>query len=93
LLHALLALQQAVLRLQLSFLRALRAAAFRLLRLQLLHPLLQAIDATLTLRALARQRVTLPLLHHLLSLLDALLALLRTRFDLLLLRRWRAHGG
>ena len=93
LLHALLALEQAVLCLQQPLLRALRPAAFRLLRLQLLHPLLQTIDAVLPLSALARQHVTLPLLHHLLSLLDALLTLLRTRFDLFLSRQSRAHSG
>ncbi|WP_235983318.1 hypothetical protein [Bradyrhizobium australiense] len=77
--------------LQLSFLRALRPETFRLLRLQLLDALLQAIDAALTIRALARQHVALPLLHDLPPLLDALLALLRTRFDLFLPRRSRAH--
>ncbi|XSC47987.1 hypothetical protein ACF1BQ_023430 [Bradyrhizobium sp. RDT10] len=76
-----------------AFLRALRPATFRLLRLQLLHALLQAIDAALALCALARQHVTLPFLHHLLSLLDALLTLLRARFDLLLPRRSRAYIG
>jgi hypothetical protein len=81
---ALLALQQAVLGLQQVLLRALRPQAFRLLRLQLLYTLLQAIDAALALCALARKRRTLPLLDNLLSLLDALLALLRTRCDLLL---------
>jgi hypothetical protein len=74
-------------------LRALRPATFRLLRLQLLHALLQAIDAGLSLCALARQHATLPLLHDLLSLLDVLLTLLRTRFDLFLSRRSRAHIG
>src|SRR5262245_64254713 len=47
LLHRLLALQQAVLRLQRALLRALRPQAVRLLRLQFLHLLLQAIDAAL----------------------------------------------
>ena len=84
LLQALLALEQAGLSLQHPFLRALRPLAFRLLRLQLLYALLEAIDAGLPLCALARQHVALPLLHYLLSLLDTLLTLLRTRFDLFL---------
>ncbi|WP_245320407.1 hypothetical protein, partial [Bradyrhizobium lablabi] len=91
-LHALFALEQAALCLQQPLLRALRPAAFRLLRLQLLHTLLQAINAALALRALARQHLTLPLLHHLLSLLDVLLALLRARFDLFLPRRPSLHS-
>jgi hypothetical protein len=90
LLHALLALEQAALSLQRPLLRALRPQAFRLLRLQLLHALLQAIDAGLPLCALARQHVALPLLHDVLSPLDTLLMLLRTRFDLLVSRRSRA---
>ncbi|MCP3372106.1 hypothetical protein [Bradyrhizobium cajani] len=57
---------------------ALRPRAFHLLRLQLLHALLEAIDAGLALRRLARQHLALPLLHHLLALVDALLALLGT---------------
>ncbi|WP_245310742.1 hypothetical protein, partial [Bradyrhizobium valentinum] len=93
LLQALFALEQSVLRLQQPFLRTLRPETFRLLRLQLLHALLQAIDAALPLCALARQRLALPFLHNLLSLLDALLTLLRTRFDLLLSRRSAAHSG
>ncbi|MFG3595078.1 hypothetical protein [Bradyrhizobium sp. RDI18] len=52
-LDALLALEQAVLSLQQSLLLALRPETFRLLRLQLLDALLQAIDAALPLRALA----------------------------------------
>jgi hypothetical protein len=92
LLHALLALEQAVLGLQQSLLRALRPQAFGLLRLQLLHALLQAIDPALALGTLARNHLTLPLLHDLLSLLDPLLTLLRTRFDLLLSRRLRAQS-
>ncbi|WP_236843182.1 hypothetical protein [Bradyrhizobium icense] len=99
-LDALLALEQAVLILQQSLLLALRPATFRLLRLQLLHTLLQAIDAALPLRALARQHVTLSLLHGLPPLLDTLLALLhtlfallRTRFDLFVSRRARADNG
>ena len=80
-LHTLLALEQAVLCLQQPLLRALRPQAFRLLRLQLLHTLLHAIDAVLTLCALARQHLALPLLYDLLSLLDALLMLRRPRFD------------
>ena len=55
LLHQLLALQQALLCLQQPLLRALRAQAFRLLRLQPLHALLQPIDALLVLHALARE--------------------------------------
>jgi hypothetical protein len=93
LLHTLLALEQAILSLQQPLLRALRAETFRLLRLHLLHALLQSIDAGLPLCTLARQHVALPLLHHLLSLLDTLLALLRTRFNLFLSRRSRARGG
>ena len=55
----------------------MRACAFDLLRLQLLHALLQAIDPGLPLRGLVRERVTLPLLRRLLALLDQLLMLLR----------------
>ncbi|WP_229164264.1 hypothetical protein [Bradyrhizobium altum] len=55
----------------------LRACAFDLLRLQLLHALLQAIDPGLPLRGLVRERITLPLLRRLLALLDQLLMLLR----------------
>ncbi|WP_338833635.1 hypothetical protein [Bradyrhizobium septentrionale] len=80
-LRALLALQQAVLRLQGSVMDALRARAFGLLRLQLLHALLQAIDPGLPLGGLARQRLALPLLRHLLALLDQLLMLLRAMVD------------
>ncbi|WP_334376654.1 hypothetical protein [Bradyrhizobium sp. AZCC 1719] len=90
-LDALLALEQAVLSLQRSLLLALRPGTFRLLRLQLLDALLQAIDAALPLRALTRQHIALALLYHLLPLLEALLALLRTRFDLLPSRRARAR--
>ena len=92
-LQTLLALEHAVLGLQQPFLRALRPETFWLLRLQLLHALLHAIDAVLTLCALARQHVTLPLLYNLLSLLDALLTPRRPRFDLFLSRRSRAHNG
>ncbi|WP_314949510.1 hypothetical protein [Bradyrhizobium cosmicum] len=53
LLDALLALKQAALRLQQPLLRVLRPCAFRLLRLQLLHALLQAVDAALAFRGLA----------------------------------------
>ena len=74
-LRALLALQQAVLRLQHAFLRTLRPRAFRLLRLQLLHALLQPIDAGLAISGLARKHLAL-LAHVLLALLDTLLALL-----------------
>lgn len=55
---------------------ALRACAFDLLRLQLLHALLQTIDPGLPLRGLVRERITLPLLRRLLALLDQLLMLL-----------------
>ncbi|HET7124010.1 MAG TPA: hypothetical protein VFI51_07830 [Bradyrhizobium sp.] len=74
-------------RLQQPLLGALRPLAMRLLRLQLLHTLLQAIDAFLALRALARKRVALPLLHGMLLLLLTLLTLLRALFDPLLSRR------
>ncbi|MDI3564188.1 hypothetical protein [Bradyrhizobium sp. Arg816] len=73
---------------------ALRACAFRFLRLQCLHALLQAIDAGLTLRRLARQHHALPLLDVLLTLLYALLALqlpvLRLQQSLLIALRSRA---
>jgi hypothetical protein len=84
LLHAPLALEQTVLRPQQPLLRVLCPHAFRLLRLQLLHTLLQAVDAVLPLGVLARKHLALPFLHDLLSLLDTLLTLLRARFDLLL---------
>ena len=80
LLRKLLTLDQAVLRLQQSLLLALRPRALRLLRLQLLHALLQVIDAGLTLHSLARKRLALTLLHDLLSLLNILLTLLRALF-------------
>jgi hypothetical protein len=89
LLQALLALELALLCLQQPLLRALRPRAFRLLRLQLLHALLQAIDALLALRALARQHVVRALLRGLLPLLGALLALA----DPLLLRWARVQRG
>ncbi|GLR86631.1 hypothetical protein GCM10007857_33420 [Bradyrhizobium iriomotense] len=92
LLHALLALEQAVLCPQHPLLCMLRPQAFRLLRLQLLHALLQPIDAGLPFRALTCKHLALPLLHHLLALLDLLLMLLRALFSLLLSRRPRAHG-
>jgi hypothetical protein len=71
---------------------ALRPYAFRLLRLQLLHALLQTIDAGLALRGLVRQHLALPLLHHLLALLDLLLMRLRALLDLPLSRQPLAHG-
>jgi len=77
LLRALLALQQAVLRRQQALLLALRPSAFRLLRLQLLYALLQAIDAALALPGLTGKYLALPLLHDLLALRDMLFALLR----------------
>ncbi|WP_429104346.1 hypothetical protein [Bradyrhizobium sp. i1.12.3] len=80
-LRALLALQQAVLRLQGPVTEALRARAFDFLRLQLLHALLQAIDPALPLCGLTRERVALPLLRCLLALLDQLLPLLRALVD------------
>ncbi|WFU58675.1 hypothetical protein QA639_14750 [Bradyrhizobium pachyrhizi] len=87
LLRTLLALQQAVLRLQGTVMDALRACALDLLRLQLLHALLQAIDPGLPLSGLARERVTLPLLRRLLALLDHLLVLLRALLNALRRRR------
>ena len=75
-LHALLALELPLFRLQQPLLRALRLQAFRLLGFQLLNPLLQPIDPLLPLHALARGHVALALLlHGLLRLLDVLLAL------------------
>jgi len=47
----------------------------RLLRLQLLYALLQAVDALLALRALPRKDIALPFLRGLLELLRALLTL------------------
>jgi hypothetical protein len=84
--------------------RTLRPPAFRLLRLQLLHVLLQSIDPGLALGTAARQRVTLPLLRELLVLLKPLFTRLfprrrglRDPFLPLLLpflpRRTRARGG
>ncbi|WLA46065.1 hypothetical protein [Bradyrhizobium elkanii] len=87
LLRTLLALQQAVLRLQGTVMDALRACALDPLRLQLLHTLLQAIDPGLPLGGLARERVTLPLLRRLLALLDHLLMLLRALLNALRRRR------
>jgi hypothetical protein len=46
-----------------------------MLRLQLLHALLQPVDAVPALHALARQHVALPFLRGLLKLLHALLTL------------------
>jgi len=68
--------------LQQPLLRALRAQAFRLLRLQLLHALLQPIDALLVLHALAWEHLALPLLGDLLELLYAPLALEQALFCL-----------
>ena len=62
-------------RLQQALLCALLPRAFRALRLQLLHALLQPIDAVLALHALARQQVALPFLRGLLDLLHTLLTL------------------
>jgi hypothetical protein len=72
LLHALLTLELALFCLQQPLLRALCRRALRLLRLQLLNALLQAINALLALRALARRHVVRALLRGLL-LLDVLL--------------------
>ena len=71
---------------------ALRACALDILRLQLLHPLLQAIDPGLPLGGLARERVALPLLRGLLALLGELLPLLRALLNSLGLRRPLAHA-
>ncbi|WP_439363840.1 hypothetical protein ACNJYD_27175 [Bradyrhizobium sp. DASA03005] len=91
LLRALLSAKQTVLRLERPLLLAQRSHAFGLLRLQLLHPLLQAFDAGLALRRLARQQVALALLDLLRALLDTFLALkktaLRLQQPLLLLSR------
>ncbi|UFW52194.1 MULTISPECIES: hypothetical protein [Bradyrhizobium] len=92
LLSALLTAQQAVLRLERPLLFAQRPRAFRFLRLELLHALLQTIDASLAFRRLARQDLALPLLHHLLALLDLLLMLLRALFDLVPSRQPLARG-
>ena len=54
----------------------------RLLRLQLLHALLQPIDAVLTLHALARKHLALPFLRGLLDLLYTLLMLELALFGL-----------
>ena len=64
LLQVLLALEQAPLRLQQPLLRALLLHALRLLRLQLVYALLQAVDALLTQRGLARKDIALPLLDR-----------------------------
>jgi hypothetical protein len=78
---------------------ALGAAPPPLLGLQLLHMLLQPIDAVLALGALARQGVALPLLRQLLALLfclalllRSLLACLRALRGTLLARQSRARG-
>src|SRR5882724_1011798 len=73
---------QELLTSQNALLHALRAQAFRLLRLQLLHALLQPIDALLVLHALAREHLALPLLGDLLELLHAPLALEQALFCL-----------
>src|SRR4029077_16495249 len=89
LLHTLLTLELPLLCLQQPLLRALLLPALRLLRLQLLHALLQPIDPLLALPALARRHVARAPLRCLLPLLDALVALAGP----LLLRRARARGG
>ncbi|WP_245334254.1 hypothetical protein, partial [Bradyrhizobium guangdongense] len=83
LLRSLLTAKQAVLGLEHPLLQALCPRTSRLLRLQLLHALLEAFDAGLTLCRPARQHLTLPLLHDLLALLDLLLSLLRALLDLI----------
>ncbi len=92
LLLALLALEQAVLCLQQQPLRTLRPQTVRLSRLQLLHPLLQPIDALLALHGLSRKGVALPFLRGLLELLLTLLMLELSLFRLQqpLLRALRA---
>jgi hypothetical protein len=92
LLQALLALEQAALCLQQQPLRTLRPQTVRLSRLQLLHPLLQPIDALLALHSLPRKGVALPFLHGLLELLLTLLTLELSLFRLQqpLLRALRA---
>ena len=56
--------------------------ALRMLRLQLLHALLQPIDAFLVLQALPREQLALPLLGDLLELLHAPFALEQALFGL-----------
>jgi len=90
LLHALLVLKQALFCLQQLLPLALRLRTLRLLRLQLLHALLQPIDALLALHALGREGIALPLLRGLMQLLDGLLRLLQALFDPHLLRWERA---
>ena len=75
LLQAFLVPEQALLCRQQALLCALLPQALRRLRLQLLHALLQPIDAALTLHALARKHVALPFLRGLLELLHPLLPL------------------
>ena len=66
----------------------------RLLGLQVLHALLQPIDAVLALHALARKHVALPFVRGLLELLHTLLTLELPLFCLQqpLLRAWRARS-
>ena len=75
LLQSFLVPEQALLCMQQALLCALLPQALRMLRLQLLHALLQPIDAVLALHALARKHVALPFLCGLLELLHALLTL------------------
>jgi hypothetical protein len=82
LLQALLALEQAVLCLQQQPLRTLRPQTVRLSRLQLLHSLLQPINARLALHGLPRKAVALPFLRGLLELLLTLLTLKLSLFRL-----------
>jgi hypothetical protein len=93
LLYALLMLELALFCPQQALLLALRAHAFRLLRLQFLHALLHLIDALLALHVLARRHVARTLLQALPRLLNGLLNALFTLADPLLLRGTRGHGG
>ena len=56
--------------------------ALRMLRLQLLHALLQPIDAILALHTPARKHIALPILRGLLGLLALLSALLTLKLPL-----------
>ena len=75
-------LELALLCLQQPLLRALCPPAFRLSRLQILHTLLQPIDARLALHALPRKGVALPFLRGLLDPLQTLFTLKLSLFRL-----------
>ena len=75
-------LELPLLGLQQSLLRALRPHAIGLSRLQLLHALLQPIDALLALRAFSRERIALPFLCGLLEPLQTLFTLQLPLFGL-----------